>query len=135
MKRLRDARGCMVCGIDNETGMNLEFIPAGEDGARVTGCIPVNFEGFDGVAHGGAVAAVLDDAMWWSIYHATGADTMTAELTARYRKPVPVGSELTVHGRLDETRGRLYRTSAYICDGDEELARAQGTFLVPKKEV
>ncbi len=127
-----DSSGCMVCGDDNPHGMQLQYRPNGSDGTRACGAIPARFAGFDDIAHGGAVGAVLDDAMWWAIYWTTGAHTMTAELQVRYVHPVPVDTELEVTGCLDRQRGRMFWASATVCTaaGDGEiLAQAEGKFL------
>ncbi len=123
----------MICGADNQHGLQLEFIPEGSEGAVARGQMKGEFEGFSGLTHGGAVAAVLDDAMWWAVFYAQGARTLTAELTVRFQQPVPVGQIFVVRARVVQHRRRLSRASATLTDEGEEmlLARAEGAFLVP----
>ncbi len=112
--------------------MQLDYLPAEPDGSFARGVIPGHFAGFDDIAHGGTVAAVLDDAMWWAIHHSCAAHTMTVELQVRYRRPVPVKTPLSVSGYLERRRGRLFWASATVCadaDHEEVLARASGKFL------
>lgn len=131
--RMRDASRCMVCGADSEGGMKMRFARWGSEGAAAQGQIPAFFGGFGGLAHGGAIAALLDDAMWWAIQHTCGADTLTAELKVRYHVPIEVQRKLWVQGRLLKRRGRLYRAEAAICseEGAPPLAEASGSFMTP----
>ena len=128
-----DSSGCMICGRGNQDGLQLEFVPEGEDGAVARGRIKDLFEGFAGLAHGGAIAAILDDAMWWAVLYAQGARTLTAELTVRFQQPVPVGQLFVVRARVVQHRRRLSRAEAVLTDEDGSvvLARAEGAFLVP----
>ncbi|MFO7941468.1 MAG: PaaI family thioesterase [Bacillota bacterium] len=126
--------GCVICGRDNPHGLQMSFRATAE-GALSTVTIPGRFQGFDGVAHGGTVAAILDDAMWWAVFHTRGATTMTAEMKVRYHNPVPTESPLVVEASLVSHRGRLHRVRAVIAFEDAEddgvLAEAEGTYLSP----
>ncbi len=128
--------GCMVCGEDNPHSMGATFNPSGADGAETELVIPTLFQGFDRIAHGGTVAAVLDDAMWWAIFFSTGESTMTAQMTTRYHHPVRVAESLRVRGKMVSSRGRVFRTESHLlkvgeADG-EYLASAEGTYLIPR---
>lgn len=50
---------------------------------------------------------------------------MTARLFVRYRRPVPINTELQVSARLVEVHGRRLHVDARITDGDEPLAEAR----------
>ncbi len=96
--------------------------------------VPESFQGFDGVVQGGIVAGLMDDAMWYAILSAAGAITMTAELTVRYKAPVPVETELTVTGMVVEQRRVLFTTTAAITGPDGKvLAEATGKFMPAPK--
>lgn len=126
--------GCVICGHDNPHGLQMEFQTTRE-GVRSTVTVPKHFQGFDGVAHGGTVAAILDDAMWWAIFRVRAATTMTAEMKVRYRNPVPIGTPLMVEASLVDHRGRLHHARASIAlEGADEgviLAEAEGAYLSP----
>ena len=124
--------GCMICGRNNAGGLRMRFENT-EDGVRSTVTVPENFQGFDGIAHGGTVAAILDDAMWWAVYRTRGAATMTAEMKVRYHGPVQVGEALVVEATLTSYRGRLHRARAALAlEGGglaSPLAEAEGAYL------
>ncbi|MFP4200945.1 MAG: PaaI family thioesterase [Clostridia bacterium] len=126
--------GCVICGRANPHGLKMRFQTTPE-GVRSTVTVPERFQGFDGVAHGGTVAAILDDAMWWAILRGRAATTMTAEMTVRYHAPVPIERPLVVEASLVSHRGRLHRARAMISfegsDGNGALAEAEGAYLAP----
>lgn len=123
------SRRCLVCGRENRSGLRAVF-ETGPEGVVARAVVPPHLQGFDGLAHGGLVAGFLDDAMWYACYQA-GAITLTGELTARFRRPVPVGRAVEARARLLGTRGRLFQAAAELRDGvtGELLAEARGKFL------
>lgn len=123
------SRNCVVCGRDNAVGLGLRFSRSGHR-VFTRARPPAHFEGFDGVLHGGIVAAMMDDALWYSIHAATGMIGMTVDLQVRYRRPVPMGEELTVAGRFAGRRRTIAEASARIFDpSGEVLAEATGRFM------
>jgi acyl-coenzyme A thioesterase PaaI-like protein len=85
-------------------------------------------QGGPGFAHGGMVAAALDEACgllatWYRF------PTVTARIFVRYRKPVEINTELLVRARLESERGRRVRVRGEIVDGDAVLAEARAAFI------
>lgn len=91
-------------------------------------------EGPPSHAHGGAVAAVLDEAMGtnaWLQGHAVLAGT----LTIRYRAPTPLERVCTVDTRLEAVEGRKVRATSTLSGADGTLyAEGEGTFVVMRPE-
>ena len=54
---------------------------------------------------------------------------MTARIFVRFRRPVPINTELLLRARLDDARGRRMHVDASIIDGDEILAEARVALL------
>ena len=81
-----------------------------------------------GLVHGGLVAAALDEAcgllVTWYRFPA-----VTARIFVRYRRPVPINTELLVRATLTGERGRRLHADADITDGTDVLAEARGAFL------
>lgn len=118
-----------MCGKENPIGLKVQFDRA-EEGVQTTVRPDARFQGFDGVLQGGIIAGLMDDAMWYAIFALGGAITMTAELTVRFKAPVPVEVPLTVRGRVVEQRRQLYACQASIAGPDGKiLAEAVGKFL------
>jgi acyl-coenzyme A thioesterase PaaI-like protein len=81
-----------------------------------------------GLVHGGLVAAALDEACgllatWYRF------PAVTARFFVRYRRPVPINTELLVSARLTSERGRRMHVDGRLTDGCEPLAEARGAFL------
>lgn len=97
--------------------------------ARVV--IPESFQGFRGVAHGGIIAALLDDAMWHAIWDATGLSTFTVDLQTRYHHPTPVNTLVEVEAQFETMRHRVAAARATATDvtTGKILARSSGRFM------
>jgi acyl-coenzyme A thioesterase PaaI-like protein len=85
-------------------------------------------QGGPGIVHGGIVAAALDEAAgllatWYRF------PTVTARIFVRYRRPVPIDTELLARACVESARGRRIHVEAELVDGDEVLAEARAAFL------
>ncbi|MFZ5823284.1 MAG: PaaI family thioesterase [Bacillota bacterium] len=116
-------------------GLKVQF-ERSDEGVRAQVRPARHFEGFEGVLQGGVVGGLMDDAMWYAIYATNGTVTMTAELTVRYKAPVPVETDLVVSARVVEQRRHLFTCAANIHGPDGQLlAEAAGKFLTAPKEL
>ena len=127
LKRYRE-HGCFVCGKNNPIGLHLTFQLDG-DTTRSAFVPQPHHQGYDGVVHGGILAAVLDDAMANCLW-LRGVAAVTAKLSLRYRAPVPVGASLLVYGRLLEEREKIATAEARMTTAEGELlVEATGTLF------
>ena len=125
---MRDGSGCFACGPANPIGLRLRFTADG-DTVRAEFTPGPHFQGYDGVVHGGIVAAALDDAMA-QLFHMKGQESLTARLEIRFRKETPVGERLVVTAWLTGGRARLFTAEAALSLPDgTRLAEAKGTFF------
>jgi uncharacterized protein (TIGR00369 family) len=112
---------CFVCGLENPAGLRLVFYETGPDEVVATYTPPEQFQGYPGVLHGGIVAALLDEAGGRVVMIGDHRHFMlTAKMEVKYRRPTPLGQNLTVYGRRVKIRGRLALAHA-------ELRLADGT--------
>jgi acyl-coenzyme A thioesterase PaaI-like protein len=120
---------CFACGTTNVRGMGLVLHVAPRS-AWTSFTLERDFQGWDGIAHGGIIATVLDEVMAWSL---AGTDDwgVTARMSIAYRRPVPIGVALRAEGTITQSLRRLIETSArLVADGDGEvLATATGTYV------
>jgi uncharacterized protein (TIGR00369 family) len=121
MKKQPSSRMCFVCGESNPAGVRVRFYEQ-EDGsllARFTGSD--HHQGYPGRMHGGVITAIMDETMGRAIMIARGEAIwgVTAELTIRFRKPVPLGVELTASGRIVSEKSRVFEGAGelYLPDG------------------
>ncbi|HET6204874.1 MAG TPA: PaaI family thioesterase [Planctomycetota bacterium] len=115
---------CFVCGRDNPHGFRARLERRGEEVvARLA--IPERFQGYPGTAHGGVVAALLDEALAWVMMVALRRFCVTAELSVRFARPVPTGTPLVVRARAGDGRARGLRAAAVLeSEAGEALATA-----------
>ena len=85
-------------------------------------------QGGPGIAHGGIVAAALDEACGLlATWHRFPA--VTARFAIRFRRPAPINRTLQISARVTAERGRRIEIAGELRDGEELLAEADGAFL------
>lgn len=105
MEKQMVARDCFICGWGNDISMHADFYNDIEAGQVFTELlIPEYGNGWPGVAHGGMVAAVLDETSYRSIWldGNYGRIMATAEMDIRFLRPTPTGTLLRVVGWTEE---------------------------------
>ncbi len=136
-KPLPWSESCFVCGDGNPVGLGLRF-EVDSDGCVVIDPLVIDprFEGYPGHVHGGVISAALDESAGWACTVRSGSLYFTAELTVRFRRPVPGGRPLLLRAECVEVRRRLARGRSRIVEpGGEILAEAEGRFFpVPAQE-
>ena len=125
------ANKCFGCGGANEAGMKLTFE---QDNAKrkIVGRFILGeaYQGGGGMAHGGIIATLLDEAMG-KVCRFREVRAVTAELTVQYLKPVKVDEEIIVEGFETEQKGRnLFLAGEIRNNAGAVLARGSGRFVV-----
>jgi acyl-coenzyme A thioesterase PaaI-like protein len=122
--------GCFGCGPHHDIGLRVRTFGAeGEVLSPIV--IPRRFEGPPGAAHGGIVAAYLDEVLAGAAVHHTGRMYVTGELTVRYVKGAPLERPLLGRGRAVLDSGKYLDLEAVIEDWEtrEVVAKATGRFF------
>ena len=125
-----DDGNCFACGPDNPIGMHVHFdLADASGGVRARCTLGPQYQGWRGIAHGGIVMALLDEAMAHAAGFA-GHRGVTAAVNVRFRRPVPLGEPIEVRGRVAWQRHRVLGVEAGIFDAAENLlAQAEGRFV------
>lgn len=125
-----DDGNCFACGPSNPIGLHVHFDRAGDANgvfARLT--LAPEYQGWRGIAHGGIVMALLDEAMAHAAGFA-GHRGVTANVSVRFRKPVPLEQTIEVRGHVTWQRRNVLGVKAGVFDtSGQELARAEGSFV------
>ena len=125
---------CFACGELNDHGLRLD-LHAGLDGCWTELTLDPAFQGWEGIAHGGILCAILDEVMAWAVI---GRDTwgVTARMTVDFKRPVEVRRRLRAEGTVSGTTRRLFRTAGRILDVEtgEVLATSEGTYIAAPPE-
>ncbi len=120
---------CFGCGPANASGLQLEFLLAGDGAVVALPTVGDSFEGHPGYLHGGIIATLLDEAMSKAT-RARGLTTMTRHLEVEYLRPVPSGAPLRVEGRVVRGEGRRHWVESKILDtSGTVLAEGRGVFV------
>lgn len=119
---------CFGCGPRNQAGVHLRCHLTEEGvGGRFT--LSRAHEGGPGLAHGGVVAATLDDLFGFLLYR-TGKPMVTARLEIDYRRPILLDVEYAVAARVESHEKRKVWCTGTLSDADGTLrAEARGLFL------
>ncbi|HVD56657.1 MAG TPA: PaaI family thioesterase [Thermoleophilaceae bacterium] len=121
---------CFGCGQANLFGLQLELEPRPAGGVEGRFFVKQDHQGPPGVAHGGVIAAALDEAMAL-LLQGQGTAALTVRLEVDLLAPAPVGAFVTVRAELLESRDRKLVLNADAAVEGEAVARAKGVFLRP----
>jgi acyl-coenzyme A thioesterase PaaI-like protein len=120
---------CLGCGPDAPQGFRIEVRRDGDD-VVARHVFEERHSGAPGIAHGGAVAVVVDDVLGYLLY-VVRAPGVTRRLEVDYLKPVLTGVPYDVRGRIDSRDGRKLWVSCECRAPDGVVAfRATGLFIV-----
>ena len=113
----------------------MTFAP-GPEGSVAEMVVPERFQSWSGMAHGGVVALMLDEAVGWAAWH-SGHPGVTGRLQVNFRRPLRLGEAVRVVGRVERVRRTLVYTSAYIesqVDG-ARIADATATLVMAEPRI
>lgn len=115
------AHHCFGCAKKNPIGLALEFELLG--GELICNWNPTeNYQGFEGMLHGGIISTIMDEAGAWAIQLLAETAGVTSELNVKYLKPVRLANgPITVKARLKGRKERLTTVYVALLDGDEKL--------------
>jgi uncharacterized protein (TIGR00369 family) len=110
------AHHCFVCGELNRRGLQLPiYASAGRAWTDLT--LGPDFVGWADLAHGGILAALLDEVMGWALFE-HDCWGVTGEMSVRYLRPVDVSQPIHVEGEVTQVTRRIFRTAGRISTAD-----------------
>ena len=134
MREVAKYAGCFVCGDQNDIGLKAVFEYDGKV-ARTTVSAQRMFEGYRNIYHGGILSTLLDEVMIKAIL-AEEILAVTAEMTVKFKAPVPIGETLTFTGYVTEKRRRLYLTEGQAVGKDGTVyATATGKYIEARPDL
>ena len=112
---------CFACGKENPIGLRLDFVVQ-DDKYVARKVLDREYQGYDGIAHGGILTTMLDEAMAGYLNKELGEKAVTARLDIRYRKPVPIGEELVITSWVESRKGSFVSMKGSIALPDGTIA-------------
>jgi len=123
---------CFVCGEKNDFGLQAGFYET--DAGELVALIKPSdqHQGYPGRMHGGIAGAILDETIGRAI--CIGKDEqiwgVTLELKTKFRKPIPLGQELKIVGRITSEGNRSFEgTGEIILPNGETAVSAEGKYM------
>jgi len=134
---LDDDHRCFVCGEKNPDGLGIRFQYPEKGRCRAEFIPPTKFQGWQGILHGGIIAAILDEAFahaFGGLARGAGETAVTAEMTVKFKKPVRIGFKAILEGRVLGENGRVIECESFLRDeAGMELAAATGKLIKIRK--
>jgi uncharacterized protein (TIGR00369 family) len=127
MRKLPEHGSCFVCGTTNPRALGLTWYAETDGSIRAEFTFDASQQGPPGHVHGGASAAVLDEAMGAAVWVA-GLQVVAARLEVDYKRPLPLGQRVQIRSRISEQQARKTLATA-------EILLADGTVAVSGKGI
>jgi uncharacterized protein (TIGR00369 family) len=132
LKKQHISKMCFVCGEKNDFGLRAKFYET--DNNELVALINPSeqHQGYPGRMHGGIAATILDETMARSICNGKDEQLwgVTLELKTKFRKPVPLGQELKVVGRVTSEGSRSFEGTGEIVLPNGDIAvSAEGKYI------
>jgi len=128
--RLEGGRGSFVSGDPAGDRLRVRYFRRERDGRLVgRAWFGPGAQGPPGHAHGGSIAAVLDEAMGAAAWLA-GHRVVAVQLDTSFQRMLPLGTDATLEAWVERTDGRKVWTLSRLLDERREaFAEAEALFL------
>jgi len=128
---LEDNGMCYACGKNNTKGLHLEFSFDEQEQCIKTTFVPSDdYQGWQGVVHGGIIATLMDECMA-KLAQFLGYRVVTASLTMRFKGVAKTGNKLSVRGEITKLSKKLIYAQAVTKGEDgKAVAEAQAKLMV-----
>jgi len=131
---LGQARNCFACGTENPASMGIHLYRVA-DRVYADYAVPARFRGLSKTTHGGIVCTLLDEVTVSGISYLLNETCVTAEMTVRFKKPVPIETPLRLCCWIVGREGRVVRGRGEIIGPDDQvLAEAETKAIALDKE-
>ena len=129
--RLEGGRGSFVSGDPTGERLRVRYFRRPED-RRLVGkaWFGPGAEGPPGHAHGGSIAAVLDEAMGAAAWTA-GHIVVAVRLDTSFQRMLPLGTDATLEAWVDRVEGIKAFARGHILDDEGPTVEAEGIFIAP----
>ncbi|WP_019614986.1 PaaI family thioesterase [Psychromonas ossibalaenae] len=119
---------CMLCGTQSTFGLKLDFYndQQGIVWAKAKGSI--HQQGYQGILHGGFIAALLDAGMCNAIFN-QGAEAVTGDMNIRYLAEIPLTADILIRGKINKNYLTLYKVEAEIYVDQQLMAKSNARFM------
>ena len=121
---------CFGCGLANLFGLQVELERQPDGSVEGRFFVKQDHQGPPGYAHGGVLAAALDEATALAAGEGEGAP-ITAHLELDFTEPAPIGAFVVLRARVEREEGaKLWVVATALAeDGASEVASARALLM------
>jgi acyl-coenzyme A thioesterase PaaI-like protein len=119
---------CMLCGTQSTFGLKLNFYNDQEGIVWAQAKGSIHQQGYQGILHGGFIAALLDSGMCHAIF-SRGEEAVTADINIRYLAEIPLTADILIRGRIIKKYLTLYKVEAEIYVKQQLMAKSSARFM------
>ncbi len=131
LKPLPEHGSCFVCGTENFKSIGVKWFYNENNEVFCNTVLTKEQQGPPNYAHGGASAALLDEAMGFAGWVA-GYKIVSVNLNINYIKPVPLGVEIQVHGKIVKKDGKkIFAKGEIIFENDVVAVEGSAILIEP----
>lgn len=131
-RKQKNCKMCLVCGLKNPFGLKAFFYELESDEV-VSVFKPIEeHQSYPGRLHGGIATAILDETIGRAIMakHDNEIWGVTAEISTRYKTPIPLDEELRVVGRITKETKRFFEgTGEILLQNGKIAATGRGKYI------
>jgi len=127
-----NSRMCLVCGLKNPFGLHTAFYELDNKEILAVFKPREEHQSYPGRLHGGIISTILDETIGRAImmHSEDEAWGVTVDLQVRFKKPVPLGEELRVVGRITKDSRRFFEgTGELLLEDGTVAAECHGKYL------
>lgn len=127
-----NSKMCLVCGLKNPFGLHTTFYELDNKELLAIFKPREEHQSYPGRLHGGIISTILDETIGRAIMIQSEGEIwgVTIELQIRFKKPVPLGEELRVIGRITKNSSRFFEgTGELLLHDGSVAAEGHGKYL------
>lgn len=119
---------CLACSRAHEGCLGLQFLLQDDGSVETRFECCAEFQGYDGILHGGVTSTLLDAAMTNCLF-AHGIQAVTAELNVRFRHPIQTDEFVKVSANIRQATPPLFIVEARLHQAGQCKAQSTGKFM------
>jgi len=128
VKKQHSHQHCMLCGTQSTFGLKLDFYGDQHSDVWAKAKGSIHQQGYQGILHGGFIAALLDASMCNLIFN-QGKEAVTADMNIRYLAEIPITSDILIHAKIIKSYLTLYKVEAEIYVDQQLMAKSNARFM------
>ena len=110
LKKQTNSKMCIICGIETNAGVKASFYEMEDQSVIALFNFKEIHQSYPERTHGGMITAMLDETIGRAIWvYEPNTWGVTANLTTKFRKPVPYNTPLKAIGNIIENTSRLFK--------------------------